>query len=184
MIVVVYQDNAVVAETTCYLIPTGADWAVWDDVNGVLSFMTDVDVIENARENEALLGDEFGRRLPPDPTAEEAWAYVNALWEGDPGGRGRRSASRRAPPGSRSGRRGRSRPRRAGALLRVRAAACGRGRLGSGPAYYTRRRRGAGRFPANRDTSGHLSSSSRAAIEVSTRKVRQPAVGQPDSWDT
>jgi hypothetical protein len=36
----------------------------------------------------ALLGGEFGRGLPPDPTPEQAWAYVNELWEGDPGGRG------------------------------------------------------------------------------------------------
>jgi hypothetical protein len=71
-----------------YLVPPGADWAVWDDVNVVLSFMTDHEAVENARENEALLGDEFGRELPPDPTPEQAWAYVNELWEGDPGGRG------------------------------------------------------------------------------------------------
>jgi hypothetical protein len=73
---------------TRYLVPAGADWAVWDDVNGVLGFMTDAGAVENARENEALLGEEFGRRLPPDPTPEQAWAYVNELWEGDPGGRG------------------------------------------------------------------------------------------------
>jgi hypothetical protein len=73
---------------TRYLVPAGADWVVWDDVNGVLTFMTDAGVVENARENEALLGEEFGRRLPPDPTPEQAWAYVNELWEGDPGGRG------------------------------------------------------------------------------------------------
>jgi len=73
---------------TSYLVPPGADWAVWDDVNGVLSFMTDAETVENARENEALLGEEFGRALPPDPTPEEAWAYVTELWEGDPGGRG------------------------------------------------------------------------------------------------
>lgn len=51
--------------------------------------MTDADVVENARENERELGDEFAKGpLPPDPTAEQAWAYVNQLWEGDPGGRG------------------------------------------------------------------------------------------------
>jgi hypothetical protein len=71
-----------------YLVPPGADWAVWDDVNAVLTFMTDAGAVENARENEALLGREPGRGLPPDPTPEEAWAYVNELWEGDPGGRG------------------------------------------------------------------------------------------------
>jgi hypothetical protein len=61
---------------TRYLVPPGADWAVWDDANGVLTFMRH-------------LGDEFARSpLPPDPTPEQAWAYVNALWEGDPGGRG------------------------------------------------------------------------------------------------
>jgi hypothetical protein len=73
---------------TRYLIPTGADWAVWDDVNRVLGFMTDAQAIENARQNEELLGREFGRTLLPNPTPEQAWAYVNALWEGDPGGRG------------------------------------------------------------------------------------------------
>src|SRR4051812_9870874 len=36
----------------------------------------------------ALLGEEVGRRLPPEPTPEQAWAYVNELWAGDPGGRG------------------------------------------------------------------------------------------------
>jgi hypothetical protein len=35
---------------------------------------------------EALLGSEFGRELPPNPTPEQAWAYMNELWEGDPGG--------------------------------------------------------------------------------------------------
>lgn len=35
-----------------YLVPSVADWAVWDDVNGVLSFMTDTEVVKNARENE------------------------------------------------------------------------------------------------------------------------------------
>jgi hypothetical protein len=61
---------------------------VWDDANGCLAFMTDADVIANARENERELGDEFGGApLPEDPTAEEAWAYVNELWSGDPGGR-------------------------------------------------------------------------------------------------
>ena len=54
----------------------------------VLSFMTDAEAVENARENEALLGGELGRGLPPDPTPEQAWAYVTELWEGDPGGRG------------------------------------------------------------------------------------------------
>jgi hypothetical protein len=70
---------------TRYLIPPGADWAVWDDVNGVLTFMTDAEVIANARENERELGDEFARSpLPADPTPEDAWVYVNELWEGDP----------------------------------------------------------------------------------------------------
>jgi hypothetical protein len=74
---------------TRYLVPSQRDWAIWDDVNGVLSFMTDAEVIENARENERELGDEFTKSpLPDDPTPEEAWAYVNELWEGDPGGRG------------------------------------------------------------------------------------------------
>jgi hypothetical protein len=50
--------------------------------------MTDDHVVENARQNEALLGDGSGLRLPPDPTPEQAWAYVNGLWRGDPGGRG------------------------------------------------------------------------------------------------
>ena len=73
---------------TRYLVPFGADWAVWDDANGVLTFMTDGEAVENARENEAQLGGEFGRGLPPDPTPEQAWEYVNDLWAGDPGGRG------------------------------------------------------------------------------------------------
>jgi hypothetical protein len=71
-----------------YLVPPGAGWAVWDDVNAALSFMTDAEAVENARENERHLGDESGRELPPDPTPEEAWGFVNELWEGDPGGRG------------------------------------------------------------------------------------------------
>ena len=51
--------------------------------------MTDAEVITNARENERQLGDEFGGTpLADDPTPEEAWAYVNELWSGDPGGRG------------------------------------------------------------------------------------------------
>jgi hypothetical protein len=50
--------------------------------------MTDAQAVENARENEALLGEALGRELPPDPTPEQAWAYVTELWEGDPGGRG------------------------------------------------------------------------------------------------
>jgi hypothetical protein len=50
--------------------------------------MTNAEAVENARENEALLGEEFGGGLPSDPTPEQAWAYVKALWEGDPGGRG------------------------------------------------------------------------------------------------
>ena len=74
---------------TRYLVPRGADWAVWDDVNGVLSFMTDAEVVENARENERELGDEFAQTpLRDDPTPEEAWVYVNEIWGGDPGGRG------------------------------------------------------------------------------------------------
>jgi len=44
---------------THYLVPQGAGWAVWDNVNGVLSFMTDAEVIENARQNERELGEEF-----------------------------------------------------------------------------------------------------------------------------
>ena len=74
---------------TRYIVPPGANWAVWEDVNGVLSFMTDAEAVENARENERELGAEFAKSsLPEDPTPQQAWAYVNALWEGDPGGRG------------------------------------------------------------------------------------------------
>jgi hypothetical protein len=73
---------------TRYLVPSGADWAVWDDVNAALSFVTDAEAVENARQNEAALGGEFGRALQPDPSPEQAWAYVNELWAGDPGGRG------------------------------------------------------------------------------------------------
>jgi hypothetical protein len=117
---------------TRYVVPEGADWAVWDDINAVLTFMTDAEAVENARENEAQLGEEFGRGLPPDPTPEQAWAYLNALWRGDPGGRGLAGPG----PGGRhlalaAGRRGRSRPRRgAGAHVRVRRAAGGRRRVG------------------------------------------------------
>jgi hypothetical protein len=72
-----------------YLVPPGADWAVWDDANAVLSFMGDAEAVENARENERELGDEFARaQLPEGPTPEQAWGFVNELWEGDPGGRG------------------------------------------------------------------------------------------------
>jgi hypothetical protein len=73
---------------TRYLVPAGADWAAWDDANGVLAFVTDAEAVENARENERHLGDESGCELPLDPTPEKAWAYVNELWAGDPGGRG------------------------------------------------------------------------------------------------
>src|SRR5262245_55124381 len=74
---------------TRYLVPAGADWAVWDDANGVLAFMADAEAVENARENERQLGDEFaGAPLPDDPTPEESWAFVNELWSGDIGGRG------------------------------------------------------------------------------------------------
>jgi hypothetical protein len=73
---------------TRYLVPPGADWAVWDDAKAILSFITDAEVVENARENESLLGGELGRELPPDPSPEQARAYMNELWEGDPGGRG------------------------------------------------------------------------------------------------
>ena len=59
--------------------------------------MTDAQVVENARENEAMLGDDFGGRLAPDPTPEQAWHYVNELWAGDPGGRG---WQRRVPAGA------------------------------------------------------------------------------------
>jgi hypothetical protein len=83
---------------TRYLVPADADWAVWDDANGVLAFMTDAEAVENARKNERELGDEFaGSQLPDDPTAEQAWAYVNDLWSGDPGGRGWQL---RVPPGA------------------------------------------------------------------------------------
>jgi hypothetical protein len=76
---------------TRYLVPAGADWAVWDDSNGVLTFMSDAEVVENARENlRQFEGSEFveGLDLSGDATPEQAWAVVNRLWEGDPGGRG------------------------------------------------------------------------------------------------
>lgn len=79
---------------TNYLVPSGKDWAVWDDVNGVLSFMTDREVMENNRANVDQLGDAldsdempFRERLTPG-TPEEAWDQTNEIWEGDPGGRG------------------------------------------------------------------------------------------------
>jgi hypothetical protein len=76
---------------TRYLVPAGADWAAWDDVNGVLTFMTDGEVMELARENLVEFGDtDFVRGLEGTPleTPGQAWAIVNKIWEGDPGGRG------------------------------------------------------------------------------------------------
>lgn len=95
--------------------------------------MTDAEAVENARENERELGDEFAKsRLPDDPKPEQAWAYVNELWEGDPGGRGWQV---RVPAGATwlsLRRRGRSGSGRwPGADVRVRRAAGGRGRLGA-----------------------------------------------------
>ena len=92
------MDNEVIE--TRFIIPSGADWAVWDDANGVLSFMTDAEVVTNARANAfALQGDEPDPvpRLPDDPTPEQAWEFVNQLWSGDPGGRGWQA---RAPAGA------------------------------------------------------------------------------------
>ena len=74
---------------TRYLVPTGTDWALWDDSNGVLGFATDAEVVQMARANEAELGEEFAEEeLPPDPTPEQALEYIHALWRGDVGGRG------------------------------------------------------------------------------------------------
>lgn len=53
---------------TRYLVPGGAQWAVWDDANGVLSFMTDEDVVENARENQRELGTSSATRAGSRPT--------------------------------------------------------------------------------------------------------------------
>lgn len=90
------DDNSM--NETRYRIPAGSHWAVWDDANSVLGFMTDAEVVENARANERQLGDEFaGSPLPADPTPEEAWRYVRDLWAGDPGGRGWQV---RVPPGA------------------------------------------------------------------------------------
>jgi hypothetical protein len=37
--------------------------------------LTDAEVVEDARENERELGDEFAKSpFPPDPTPEQAWA--------------------------------------------------------------------------------------------------------------
>ncbi len=74
-----------------FLVPLGADWAVWDGANGVLGFMTDAEVLENARENlREFAGTEFveGLSLPDAATPEQAWKVVNKIWAGDPGGRG------------------------------------------------------------------------------------------------
>jgi hypothetical protein len=137
-----------------YVVPRGADWAVWDDVNGVLTFMTDADAVQNARQNEAMLGAELGRHLPPDPTPEQAWAYVTELWEGDPGGRGWQVSvpegatwvllSDDEEPG----------PNGAGGDVRVRRAAPGRGRVG-GAGLLTQRwpRRGRGGGPGENPSS-------------------------------
>ena len=76
---------------THYGVKPGADWAAWDDVNGVLSFMTDEEVMENYRANVEELGqdEDFGGPYGTDAaTPEEAWAVVKQIWEGDPGGRG------------------------------------------------------------------------------------------------
>jgi hypothetical protein len=89
VIIVVYIDTSM--RETRYAIPQGADWAAWDDVNAVLSFMSDEEVIENARQNLVDFADtEFvaGLSLPDDATPEQAWEVVNQIWEGDPGGRG------------------------------------------------------------------------------------------------
>jgi hypothetical protein len=72
---------------TRYLVPPGADWAVWDDVNGILTFMTDAEAVGLAEANLR----EFPENAPDEPsveTAEQAWEVINAIWEGDPGGRG------------------------------------------------------------------------------------------------
>ena len=53
---------------TRYLVPGGAQWAVWDDANGVLSFMTDEDVVENARENQRERGTSSATRAGSRPT--------------------------------------------------------------------------------------------------------------------
>jgi hypothetical protein len=117
---------------TRYLVPPGADWIAWDDANAVLTFVTDAEAVENARENERQLGGDFARSpLPPDPTPEQAWAYVNELWEGDPGGRGWQV---RIPPGATwlslrddqdDPNRGGGRSRRSGSARRRWARACG-----------------------------------------------------------
>jgi len=81
-----------------FAVPGGAQWAAWDDVNGVLSFLTDDDVMDNLQQN---LGDfpedDEGQPWPVPGTAEEAWDVTNAIWEGDPGGRGKQE---RVPEGA------------------------------------------------------------------------------------
>jgi hypothetical protein len=77
-----------------YLVPSGKAWANWEDVNENLDFLTDEEVLEVWRANVRDLGDfedeneaPFRERTTPR-TADEAWALIDELWEGDPGGRG------------------------------------------------------------------------------------------------
>ena len=83
-----------------YTIPPGAQWVTWDDANWALNFMTDEEVLQNYHANaDFFLKDErdpalFRRLLDigimpgQEPTPEQAWEAVNAIWEGDLGGRG------------------------------------------------------------------------------------------------
>lgn len=80
-----------------YAVPQGADWAVWDAPNGVLSFMSDAEAVRCYRENAEDFGRPDGHPPPDEATPEQAWAAVDALWDGDPGGAGWRC---RLVPGS------------------------------------------------------------------------------------
>ncbi|HEY2353778.1 MAG TPA: hypothetical protein VGH79_02600 [Gaiellaceae bacterium] len=84
---VVYLDNTL--NEIRHLVPPGKDWAFWEDVNGYLAYLCDAELIELARENERELGTEFAETpLPAAPRPEQAWEYLDALWSGEPGGRG------------------------------------------------------------------------------------------------
>jgi hypothetical protein len=75
-----------------YLVPPGAQWAAYEPVNGVLSFMTDSQVMQLYRQNAEEFGDpgpgEAPGALRAPGSAEEAWRRIHEIWEGDPGGRG------------------------------------------------------------------------------------------------
>jgi hypothetical protein len=69
-----------------YVVPSGKEWASWDDANEILSFLNNQEVIENAVANQ----EEFpeGQAFGTPKNAEQAWKIIDEIWAGDPGGRG------------------------------------------------------------------------------------------------